>query len=125
MAEIVTSKAGTGRPYVVVQGRMYPGKQLHIQGLGRKANRDYGISANVPVSAETAFYIDKQAIVAKSAAKTGKAYMKIRVRPRPGTLHFQIENGEFNRGYGAAFDVESAAAPKLFQWLLEEIVFQQ
>ena len=123
MANIVVSKAGTGRSYVVVQGRMYPGKELHIQGLGRKANRDYGISANVPVSAKIAFYIDKQAIVAKSAAKTGKSYMEIRVRPRPDTLHFQIENGEFNRAYGCAFDVPSSEAPKLYQWLLEEIVF--
>ena len=125
MANIVESKAGTGRSYVVVQGRMYPGKQLHIQGLGRESNRGYGISANVPVSAEMAFYIDKQAIVAESAAGTGKRYMEIRVRPRPDTLHFQIENGEFNRGYGAAFDVPASAAPELYQWLLEEIVFNQ
>lgn len=115
----VKSQAETGKDYVVLQGALYSPTTLHIQGVGRKANRSYGISANVQIPSEFGAYLAKQATPNSSKAGTGRRYMKLAARPRLSCVHFQVVDGVNNRGYGAAFDVPRQAAQELWTWLVE------
>lgn len=125
MAQIKQSEAGTGRKYVVMQGRAYPGGVLHLQGAGHKANRKYGISFNVTPGDENTNYVDGQDRTLDSMANTGQKYYPVFVRPRQTTIHFQVKNGSTNRNYGRAFDVPREGNEALWTWLAEAILLSE
>lgn len=126
MAKIVLSKANTGRPYVVLQGREYDGGILHVQFQGHEGNRKYGAAFNVKVDAGVLGYAEKnKKRENKSLAATGAVYCEMQARPRQDTVHFQVVDGRANRSYGLAFDVPREGNEELWVYLAESIIFQQ
>ena len=112
-AAFVGSLAGTDRQYVVGQGTLkgYDGK-LHIQVLGEKGNRAYGLSFTTKdvLPVKLAKWFDRTNKPLLSMANTGKAYAVLQLAVRtPGLVHVQIPNGEGNRSYGVTFDIKDAA----------------
>jgi len=122
------SLAGTGKTYVEVQARMYPGGVLHVQGRGHKANREYGIAVNLAVPSDVRSFFNREepSKASKlSQANTGARYIPGQVRSRRGYLHFQFKDGGANRMYGIAFDVQRTAssdASTLWTWTAENII---
>lgn len=116
------SLAGTGKVYKELQARVYPNEGLHLQGKGEPVNRDYGF-------ADTLFFgagpMDKEFLIwaveldhSVTSLASHAAYFPIQARLRSnGTVHFQIRDGNFNRSYGAAFDVAQEDYPALVKFL--------
>jgi hypothetical protein len=117
ITEMRSSLAGTDKSYAVLQVRMKGGR-LHVQGRGVAVNRDYGVAVEVDVPLKLATWIDGQHHTEPSLAGTGMKYVPCQVRLRNSVAHFQIPGGEYNRDYGAAFDVEGVGP--LTTFLLNE-----
>lgn len=113
------SLAGTGSPYVCMQGKIPDGPVLHLQGAGPGANREYGISANVRVSDTLAKWFGTLDRPLLSLTGSTELYVPMRARhnSQKGVVHFQIPGPVYNREYGAAFDIAEAKCLELANWL--------
>jgi len=122
MVEFVESLAGTGKKYVLMQGKIVE-NTLHIQVKhDKEINRPYGFAYDIELPADLAEAIDEYAPrVVKSLANTGVDYFLLQAKPvGDGTVHFQIELvEEYNREYGAAFDVEDKYLNEVLREMME------
>jgi hypothetical protein len=94
--------------YVTVQIRSTGINSLHLQGKGTKVNRAYGVSANIKnVPTKLIVWMNNEIPgYISSLAGTNQKYISAQVAIRGDNLHFQIPSSdEFNRDYGASFDV--------------------
>ena len=114
MSEKTKSFASSKNDYTVVQGRMKKGK-LHIQGNGEEVNRSYGVAVDFPVMSDLAEWFDTCLYHSyPSLAGTEAMYFTLQYAIRDGNIHFQVAGNEnFNRQYGAAFNVEIDIVPEL------------
>ena len=104
---IVSSLAGTGRAYVVLQGRISDG-QLKIQGAGPNVNRGYGISIVVPVPSDLAQWMKGLTASIPSLAASNQRYFAMQAAELDfdaGKVRVQVAGSKLNRKYGAVFSV--------------------
>ena len=101
----VSSLAGTGRDYAVIQGRV-DGTQLKIQGAGTAVNRDYGLSIVVPIPSELATWMGGIKATIPSLAASNAFYFAMQAAELDeGKVRVQVAGTKLNRSYGAVFSV--------------------
>tara|TARA_Y100000310_G_scaffold182236_1_gene182303 strand:- start:10015 stop:10440 length:426 start_codon:yes stop_codon:yes gene_type:complete len=135
---IKKSLAGTNKNYVDLRGACWSG-ELHIQGKGHKANRDYGISftfKNIPQGLKQIIKTLQDSAIQHgtlcSLTGSGTKYFCLQARARKdGTINVQVQcgnklgetgNSVGNREYGYAknFLNEGVDFTNLYNWLKEE-----
>ena len=112
MSEKVKSFATSKNDYTVVQGRMRD-DVLHIQGAGKEVNRSYGVAVDFPVDESLVDWFDELYATKKSLAGTDAMYFTLQYAIRGNAIHFQVAGDNFNRNYGAAFNVDIDDVPEL------------
>lgn len=104
----VSSLAGTGRKYAVIQGRV-EGGTLKIQGHGPSVNRDYGLSITVPIPGEMASWMKGIKADIKSLASSSSAryfpMQSAEMDEGENKVRVQVAGSKLNRSYGAVFSV--------------------
>jgi len=113
------SLAGTSQVYVSLQGSIRVGC-LHIQGAGPEVNRPYGLAIDIPASVLPEGLWDwlreLNAPLNSLYSVSGVCYFPMQARPKGDNLHFQVLGAEFNRSYGATFDIPLWTRPALEQF---------
>lgn len=112
----VKSLAGTSQNYVVGQARRYEGNVVHFQFKSTdnsNNNREYGFAIDIPHTQMWSALGELNGPQTTSLA-TDKTYHFIQARPKDGKLHVQVLDGQVNRKYGGAFDLELPASLKAF-----------
>ena len=112
MFEKTKSFATSKTDYTAIQGRI-KGGILHIQGSGDNVNRDYGVAVDFPVDPTIQAYLEQRPHTEKTLAGTDAMYFPLQYAIRGNYIHFQVRGNNFNRGYGAAFDVNADLLPDL------------
>jgi len=102
------SLAGTGVTYRIMQARRWNEDKLHIQIKGNSVNRPYGAAFDVIVPEEIIEAVESSNTSFPSLTGSGKKYFGIQAKMLSANrLHVQVAGKPpYNRGYGAAFDVE-------------------
>ena len=102
------SLAGTGVTYRVMQARRRNDDELHIQIKGNYVNRPYGAAFTIAVPEEIIDAVESSDTSFPSLTGSGKKYFGIQAKMLSANrLHVQVAGKPpYNRGYGAAFDVE-------------------
>ena len=121
MGNTVSSLAGTGRDYAVIQGRV-DGTQLKIQGAGPEVNRGYGLSIIVPIPAELATWMSGIKATIKSLANSGQRYFAMQAAELDYSdfkVRVQVAGTKLNRSYGAVFSVADEGLADFVSQVLE------
>lgn len=106
--EFKSSLAGTGRPYVPIQGRVSD-TTLKIQGSGPATNRSYGLSITVTIPANLAKWMRETKAAIKSLAGTNARYFAMQSAiVDEDTVRVQVAGSKLNRSYGAVFSVKNS-----------------
>lgn len=119
----LVSMAGTGKAYTALQARRR-GDVLHVQGEGCEANRCYGVAFDIPkeqLGNGLWEWMRSLKTSLTSLAGTGRTYFRLQARQRDDQLHFQVEGMEFNRCYGAAFDLPLVETKEVEKVVVETV----
>lgn len=113
------SFASKANDYVTMQGKVEGGR-LHIQGIGPKVNRYYGVSADMTAPQELLTWFAAQPRTGTSGNGASKpTYTPIQVAVRGDGLRFQVKGSAMNRPYGAAFNGENKEVRKFITRVVE------
>jgi len=119
---VVKSLSGTSRNYIQAQAIMR-GTVLHIQVIGEEINRSYGAVEDIEMASVASSFQEWLGKVGDPCYNTfadrvskssNKLYFRIQfARNGDGSVKFQIPAPEYNRSYGATFDVSAESSGKL------------
>ena len=114
------SLASNAIDYVAIQGREENGL-FHIQGAGKKINRPYGVATSLKIPSDLMDWLRNHVpATEQSLANTSQMYIPLRAAMRDESVHVQVSSADqFNREYGAAFDV--VGSKNLAAFVLAEV----
>ncbi len=100
------SLAGTGRTYRQAQARLWSNGKFHLQVAGNEINRNYGLSLDFPMPTQGNNALSGGAVVRNSLTGSGREYREVQFVLNGSTLHIQVEDGNGNRPYGFALNID-------------------
>jgi hypothetical protein len=94
--------------YVPLQAYVRDGESLHIQGVGKKVNRIYGVAVDISVDEFDPDLLDyfKSLNHTEKSKASDQLYFKMQAKTVGDSVHFQVPGPEWNRSYGVAFNAE-------------------
>lgn len=104
------SLATSTTDYVQIQARRESDNSLHIQGKGPETNRKYGVAVSVSCPANlAAWFLNQKSTPKNSSLHKGSdaQYLPAQATIRGNSVHIQVKGSNFNRAYGAAFNIDN------------------